>query len=270
MPLSGKSNIVQNAILFMLEKSSYKNFELVCLIDDNVQDKTSNFIRELKATDHRCKFLTFSGLSNYPKAFNNGVSSVRGEHVVLVREGIAVINSDWIESLLEHSQREEVGVVGSKIYYPNDTINHAGIILGIKGLAGYPHRHFQRYDHGYYNRLNCIQNFSAVTGALMMVKKVIYSRVGGLDERNFTTLLNDIDFCLKVRRAGYLNVFTPYCEAYHQVSSKDRGYTKSERAIEFEREKDLFEEKWKAYLEPGDSYYNPNLTLEKEDFSIRV
>ncbi len=190
-----------------------------------------------------------------------------GEHIVLLNNDIEIINVDWIECLLEHSQREEVGAVGAKLYYPDGSIQHAGVIIGIAGFAGHSHRHYPHDDPGYSNRLMCIQNISAVSGALLMVKKRLYEEMGGMDEMNLSVALNDVDFCLRLREKGYLNIFTPYCEAIHDESAS-RGYEEDpEKKIRFSKEIKYFQKKWGSFLDKGDPYYNPNLTLEREDFS---
>jgi len=183
---------------------------------------------------------------------------------------IDIISTDWIEALLEHSQRKEVGAVGAKLYYADDTIQHAGIIVGISGFAGHSQKHFRRKDVGYCNRLICTQNTSAVSAALLMVAKDIYEEIGGLDERNLAVSLNDVDFCLRLRERGYLNIFTPYCEAYHYESGTKDGEDTPEKQERFRNEVEYFQDRWKDLLEKGDPYYNPNLTLDREDFTLRT
>ena len=169
--------------------------------------------------------------------------------------------------MLEHSQREEIGCVGAKLYYPNDTIQHAGIIIGLGGYAGHSHKHYPRENPGYFNRLSIVQNVSAVTAACLMIEKEIYEEVGGMDEVNFKVAYNDVDFCLRVLEAGYRNIFTPYAEMYHH-ESVSRGYeTTPEKMVRFQAEKEALYKRHKEILENGDPYYNPNLTHDDESFS---
>jgi len=160
-------------------------------------------------------------------------------------------------------------VVGAKLYYPNNLIQHAGVIIGIGGIAGHSHKYFKRDQAGYFSRLDLIQNVSAVTAACLMVKKIIFDEiVGGLNEKELKIAFNDVDFCLKIREKGYLNIFTPYCEAYHHESIS-RGHEDSPEKIKrFNSEVDYMKQRHKNILAKGDPYYNSNLTLDREDFSI--
>ncbi len=233
-------------------------------------------MRELEVRDARIRFLDYSQPFNYSAINNFGVSRAGGEHVVLMNNDVEVLTPNWIEALLEHSQRPEIGAVGAKLYYCSDTkehtegtIQHAGVIVGIAGYAGHSHRHFARESHGYFNRLNVVQNVSAVTGALLMTQRSLYMEVGGLDEEQFGVALNDVDFCLRLRERGYWNVFTPHCEANHH-EARSRGYeTTPERKRRFKREIARFRERHRAVLESGDPFYNSNLTLEREDFALK-
>jgi len=267
IPFCDKSDYLKNCIIAILEKSSYQNFEILGINNNSQDDETSDVISELTERDGRIRFIDFQSPFNYSKLNNFAVSMAQGEHVVLMNNDITITNADWAECLLEHSQREEVGAVGAKLYYPDGSIQHAGIIIGIAGFAGHSHKHFPHRHPGYYNRLMCVQNVSAVSGALLMVKKRYYEEAGGLDEIHFSVALSDVDFCLRLREKGYLNIFTPYSEAIH-FESASRGYEEDpERKIRFSKEIEYFQKKWRAVLEKGDPYYNPNLTLDREDFS---
>jgi len=248
-------------------RTSYQNYEVIGISNNSRLDETRALMAKIEKEDSRVRFLEYNHPFNFSAINNFAVHEARGEHIVLMNNDIEVLNTDWLEALLEHSQRPEVGAVGAKLYYPDDTIQHAGVIVGIGGFAGHSHRRVPRQAHGYLNRLFCVQNVSAVTGALLMVKKDLYHDVGGMDEENLAIALNDVDFCLKLRDKGYLNIFTPYCEARH-YESISRGYEDTpEKKERFEREVAFFKKKWAAVLAAGDPYYNPNLTLEREDFA---
>lgn len=202
---------------------------------------------------------------------NLGVSFADGDYVVLLNNDTQVITVNWLEELLMYAQREDVGAVGAKLYYADHTIQHAGVILalGAHRTAGHCHYKQSRENLGYMGRLCYAQNFSAVTGACLMVKKALYDEVGGLDE-GFAISLNDVDFCLKLREKGLLNVFTPFAELYH-FESISRGLDdQGEKAQRYNRESEKFREKWKTVLEAGDPYYNPNFSLDRSDFSLKV
>lgn len=170
-----------------------------------------------------------------------------------------------------YAQRSDVGAVGGKLYYEDKTIQHAGVVIGLGAhrTAGHTHYKQHRENLGYMGRLCYAQNVSAVTGACLMVKKSLYEQVGGLEEQ-FEISLNDVDFCLKLRKAGYLNVFTPFAEMYH-FESISRGLDDSgEKAERYNKESELFRQKWKEELEKGDPYYNTNFSLDRSDYSVKV
>ena len=181
-----------------------------------------------------------------------------------------VITANWMEELLMYAQREDVGAVGGKLYYADKTIQHAGVVIGLGAhrTAGHTHHRIPVQNLGYMGRLCYTQNVSAVTGACLMVKKALYTEVGGLDE-GFAVSLNDVDFCLKLREKNLLNVFTPFAEMYH-YESISRGLDDSgEKAERYNRESAKFREKWKEALEKGDPYYNPNFSLDRSDYALR-
>lgn len=180
-----------------------------------------------------------------------------------------IISNNWIEAMLEFAQRNDVGAVGALLYYPNETIQHAGTIVGIAGFAGHSHRHFPRNTLGYIGRAKLIQNLSAVTAACLMVEKSIFEEVGSFDE-NYSLALNDVDLCMKIRQKGYLIIYTPYAALYH-YESKSRGYEEAtEKQARFKKEIEFFQKRWKDELAKGDPYYSPNLTLDREDFTIKI
>ena len=181
---------------------------------------------------------------------------------------LKILSPDWIERLLEHAQRPEVGAVGGKLLYPDGRIQHAGVVAGMVGAAGHPHKFFPDNHIGYHGRLHMVYNVSAVTGAMMMLAKDKFQQVGGLDEENLAIAYNDIDLCLKLLDKGYLNVFSPHCKATH-YESVSRGYEDSpEKLARLKREQNHFLTTWKEFLAAGDPYYNPNLSLKNERFSL--
>ncbi len=270
IPFKDQPDYLRRCIDSLLNRTGYQNFEIIGVDNRSEQQETADLLQTLNVADSRIRFIRYEKPFNYSAINNFAVEQAGGEHIILMNNDIEVLNVDWLESLLEHSQRPEVGAVGAKLYYKNNTIQHAGVIVGIAGFAGHSHRHFPRRSPGYFNRLYCIQNVSAVTAALLMVKKNYFVEVGGLDEENLGTALNDVDFCLKLREKGYLNVFTPYCEAYH-YESVSRGYEDTpEKQERFQKEVLFFQQRWSKILAEGDPYYNPQLTLEREDFSLKV
>ena len=254
----------------ILEKSTYENYEII-IVENNSQDaKTFAYYEELQ-TNEKIRVITYEGVFNYSAVNNLGVSKARGEYVLLLNNDTQVITVNWMEELLMYAQREDVGAVGAKLYYGDKTIQHAGVVLGLGAhrTAGHSHYGQHRDNLGYMGRLCYAQNVSAVTGACLLVKKELFLEVGGLDE-GFAVSLNDVDFCIKLRQKGYLNVFTPFAELYH-FESRSRGLDdQGEKAERYNRESEKFRKKWKEVLEAGDPYYNPNFSLDRSDFSLKI
>jgi GT2 family glycosyltransferase len=269
IPFKDKPELLDMCIHSILEKSSYQNYEIIGISNNSEENTTFEMMATLEKEDPRVKFYEYNTEFNYSDINNHAVNNyAKGEHVLLLNNDIEVISTDWLESMLEHSQRKDVGCVGAKLYYPNDTIQHAGVIIGLGGYAGHSHKMHTRESFGYYNRLCIIQNLSAVTAACLMIKTSLYKKVGGLDAKNFKVAFNDVDFCLRIREDGYLNIFTPYTEAYHHESIS-RGYENTaEKVARFQTEKDALYARHSELLTGGDPYYNPNLCDDKEDFSI--
>lgn len=254
----------------IVSKSNYKNYEIIIVENNSIEDNTFRYYEKLKLNNN-IKVVKWdsNGRFNYSAINNYGVKYADGEVILLLNNDVKVINSDWIERMLEHVMRKEVGAVGAKLYYPDDTIQHAGVILGMGGIAGHVHRCLRKNTYGYFGRTHIIQNLSAVTGACLMIRKEIFEEVNGLDEK-FKVAFNDIDLCSKIRQLGKLVIWTPYAELYH-YESKSRGAEDTiEKQKRFNGEIELFKKKWGNILKKGDPYYNPNLTLDKEDFSINL
>ncbi|MDY6969239.1 MAG: glycosyltransferase, partial [Spirochaetota bacterium] len=269
IPFNDKPELLEKCINSILKKSTYTNIEIICISNNSIESKTFDIIKYYKEYDKRIKFFEYNIPFNYSKINNYAVSHTNGTHIILLNNDIEIISPDWIEGLLEHSQRPEVGAVGAKLYYPNNTIQHAGIIVGIFGNAGHSHKLFNKNEVGYYARPHIIQNISAVTGACLMVKKSVYLDVGGLNEEELSIAYNDVDFCLRLREKGYLNVFTPYCEAYHHESLSRGGEDTRDKLKRFQNEIKYMQKRHAEILKKGDPYYNPNLTLTRENFGLK-
>ena len=250
------------------KKSTYKHYEIIVVENNSTEAETLEYYKKIQRKYKNIKVVTWREGFNYSKINNFGFKHAKGEYIVLLNNDIEIITPDWLEQMLMYTQRSEVGAVGMMLYYPDDTIQHAGVILGIGGVAGHSHKYFKRGDYGYASRLCIAQNLSAVTAASMMIRSDVYKQIGGLDE-GFAVAFNDVDLCMKIREAGYLIVWTPYAEAYH-YESKSRGFEDTpEKQERFRGEIERFMDKWGDDLEQGDPYYNPNLTLVREDFSFK-
>lgn len=250
-------------------KTTYKNFEIIVVENNSTEPETFAYYKKAESEYERLKVVYWEGIFNYSEINNFGFEHASGEYVILLNNDIEIITPEWIEEMLMFTQRPDVGICGMMLYYPDDTVQHAGVIIGLCGVAGHAHKYYGRGESGYFGRMSTAQNYSAVTAAAMMVKSSVYREVGGLDE-SFAVAFNDIDLCMRVRTAGYLIIWTPYAEAYH-YESKSRGLEDTPEKIErFNGEINNFQTRWSKELAEGDPYYNPNLTLEKEKFQCEV
>lgn len=262
---------LERCITSIYEKSTYDNFEIIIVENNSTQEEIFSYYDKIKEFYGNLQVVTYEGSFNYAAVNNLGVSHATGEYLLLLNNDTQVITVNWMEELLMYAQRQDVGAVGAKLYYPNKTIQHAGVVIGLGAhrTAGHTHYGQSRENLGYMGRLCYAQNVTAVTGACLMVKKSLYEEVGGLEEE-FVISLNDVDFCLKIREKGYLNVFTPFAELYHYESISRGLDNQGEKAERYERESEHFRKKWEKELEQGDPYYNPNFSLDRSDFSLKI
>lgn len=250
------------------EKSTYHNYEYVIVENNSTDPATFDHYKKLEAENPKVRVVYWKDEFNYSAINNFGASFAKGEYLLLLNNDVEVINGDWMEEMLGYCMRKDVGVVGARLYYDDDTIQHAGVVIGFGGIAGHAFVQQKRGFTGYCHRIICAQDYSAVTAACMMVKKSVFDQVGGLEEE-LKVAFNDVDFCMKVRAAGKLVVYNPYAELYH-YESKSRGLEDTpEKIARFNSEIETFEKRWPEILRDGDPYYNPNLTLESQDFSLR-
>lgn len=261
---------LRRCITSILERSTWDNYEIIVVENNSGTEEIRAYYKELEENE-RVRLVTYEGTFNYSAVNNLGVSRAAGDYILLLNNDTQVITVNWMEELLMYAQRADVGAVGAKLYYENRTIQHAGVVLGLGAhrTAGHSHYGQHRENLGYMGRLCYAQDVSAVTGACLMVKKKLFLEAGGLDE-SFAVSLNDVDFCLRLRERGYLNVFTPFAELYH-FESVSRGLdNEGEKAARYEQESARFREKWREVLEKGDPYYNPNFSLDRSDFSLKL
>ena len=261
---------LQRCITSILEKSSYEHYEIIVVENNSTTEEIFDYYKKIQENPN-IRVITYEGNFNYSKINNLGVSKARGEYVLLLNNDTQVITLDWIEELLMYAQRRDVGAVGAKLYYEDRTIQHAGVVLalGQHRTAGHSHYRVSSNNLGYMGRLCYAQNVMAVTGACLMMRKSLFNELNGLDE-NFAVSLNDVDLCIRAWKAGYVNVFTPFAELYH-FESVSRGLDDhGEKAERYERESEAFRTKWKGLLTKGDPYYNPNFSLDRSDFALKL
>ncbi len=250
------------------EKSTYKNYEYIIVENNSVEEKTFQYYKELEASNPKAHVVYWDSIFNYSAINNYGVQFAKGEYYLLLNNDTEIINEDCLEELLGYCMRKDVGAVGARLYYDDDTIQHAGVVIGFGGLAGHCFVQQPRGFSGYCHRIICAQDYSAVTAACMMVRKDVFEEVGGLSTE-LAVAFNDIDFCMKIRKAGYLIVYNPYAELYH-YESKSRGQEDTpEKVARFNQEIATFGKRWPEILKNGDPFYNPNLTLDSQDFSLK-
>ena len=250
------------------QKSSYKNYEYIIVENNSTDEKTFQYYKNLEEENPKAHVVYWDKEFNYSAINNYGATFAKGEYILLLNNDTEIINETCLEELLGYCMRSDVGAVGARMYYEDDTIQHAGVVIGFGGIAGHCFVLQPRGTTGYCHRIICAQDYSAVTAACMLVKKSAFDEVGGLTEE-LAVAFNDIDFCMKLREAGYLIVYNPYAELYH-YESKSRGLEDTpEKVARFNKEMQIFERRWPDILRNGDPYYNPNLTLKSQDFSLR-
>ena len=251
-----------------LARSSYANYELLVVENGSTRPETHAYYRDLKREPH-VRVLEWHKPFNYAAVNNFAANQARGELVLFLNNDIEAINPDWLEALVKIAVQPGVGAVGAKLYYADDTVQHAGIVVGMGGVAGHGFLNYPRQAAGYMQRLQYTQNVAAVTGACLLMPKAVFDEVGGFDE-GFVLAFNDVDLCLQVLAKGYRVVWTPDAELYH-LESKTRGPEDTdEKQNRFRREYELFHLKWGAFLRAGDPYFSPHFRLDRPDFALRA
>ena len=251
----------------IFDKTTWPNYEIVIVENNSASPALFAYYDTLQKTHDNVRVVTWEGKFNYSAINNYGAGFCTGEYLLLLNNDTVVITPDWLQEMLMFAQRGDVGAVGAMLYYNDDTIQHAGVTVGLGGVAGHPDRYARRGESGYFGRLLYAQNLSAVTGACLMMPRAVWEKVQGLDER-FEVAYNDVDLCLRIREAGYLVVWTPYAELYH-CEYKSRGLDDApEKRQRYLGEVQRFQTRWAEVLAAGDPYYNPNLSTAGENYSF--
>lgn len=268
IPNKDHTDDLELCLFSMTRKSTYRNYEILIVENNSEKEETFEYYRKLPDRYPKARVLTWEKEFNYSAINNFAAKEAKGEYLLFLNNDVEILTPDWMEEMLQNCQQENVAAVGAKLYYPDDTIQHAGVVLGLGGIAGHIMCRASKEDQGYFGRMISVQEISAVTAACMMVKKSDFDAVGGLDE-TFQVAFNDIDLCMKFRAAGKKIIFTPYAELYH-YESKSRGLEDTpEKQFRFDKEVKRFQEKWAQQLEMGDPYYSPNLSVTEGDCSLR-
>lgn len=248
-----------------VEKSTYKNYEIVVVENNSENKETFEYYEKISKENEKVRVVKFEiDYYNFSAIVNFGVEKAKGEYVILINNDIEIITPNWIEEMLMYAQRPDVGICGAKLYFPDRSIQHAGVTIGIRGLAGHRQREVKEEDFKPDDYINIVQDLSAVTAACFMVKKQLYIDMLGFDEK-LAVAFNDVDFCLKVRADRYLVVYNPFIEAYH-YESKSRGEDNKdeEKQKRFAREYEIFVKRWTKVIGKGDPYYNVNYILNTD------
>ena len=248
----------------------WDNVQVIVVENNSTEKETFEYYEKITARNSKVQVVYYKGNFNFSAICNFGVQFATGDHILLLNNDVEFVSENFVKEMLSYSQRSDVGAVGAKLYYPDGYLQHAGVIIGINGSAGHSHKGLAdaRNNTGDMYRLVTTQNYLAVTGACLMVKTELYKKFP-LDEENFAVAYNDVDFCLRLYEAGYLNVFTPYSEGIH-YESKSRGLDETDKPnLRYEGEKARFAEKWQKYFNYGDPYYNPHFTLLYENYGYK-
>jgi O-antigen biosynthesis protein len=266
IPTKNNHQMLERCVQSILSKTDYPNFELL-VVDNNSDDQqTLAYFDELEKKD-RITLIKDERPFNFSAINNKAVQLSKGDFILFLNDDTEVIIPGWLLEMVGIALQPGVGAVGAKLIYPNETIQHAGVILGIGGVGGHVHKRMSINNFGYYGRAALTQELSAVTAACMLLKKKVFEEVGGFDEENLAIAFNDIDLCLKMRDKGYRIVFTPFAQLFHHESVSRGDDLHPERFERFMKENTFMIEKWKEKLR-SDPAYNPNLTLEREDYSL--
>lgn len=266
IPTKDRLDLLRVAVQGVLDKTDYPNLELIVVDNQSEHQETLAYLKALEGSP-TVRVIRYDAPYNYSAINNMAVRRAKGEIIALVNNDIEVISRNWLKEMVSHALRPEIGAVGAKLFYPNDTIQHAGILLGLGGLAGHAHKDLPRHTPGYFGRACLIQNFSAVTAACMVLRRQVFDEVGGFDEENFAIAFNDVDLCLRLRKRKYRIMWTPYAELYHHESASLGLPETPERRDRFIKEATYLKTHWGNVL-AHDPYYNPNLTLDGGDFSL--
>ena len=269
IPNKDNTEVLKRCLESIRKRSTYDNYEILIVENNSVEEATFRYYDEIEKTYSKVKICNYEGIFNYSKINNFAVSKAEGEYYIFLNNDTEIISENWIEELLGNCMRSEVGVVGAKLYYPNNLIQHAGIVVVYRDAAAHAFINCMKNERGYLDRCICTQNYLAVTGACMMVKGTLFHKVKGFDEE-LQVAYNDVDFCLKIYEAGYLIVYDAAVELYH-YESYSRGLDISEeKKKRLEKERKILNNKWKCIFEKGDPYYNPNLTKTETIFSVEL
>ncbi len=266
VPTRDGGEVLEACLDALLRRTHYDPLEVLVVDNGSTCPRTLACLSSLR-DDPRVRVLRYDQPFNFSAINNFAVEHANGTVIGLINDDVEAVNDGWLEEMVSHAVRPDIACVGAKLYYPDGRLQHAGVVLGIGGVAGHSHKYLPGDSSGYFSRLRIVHNVAAVTGAALVVRKAVYQHVGGLDAQHLKVAFNDVDFCLKCLQAGYRNLWTPFAELVHH-ESKTRGEdTSPEKRARFQQECKIMRQRWGALLD-NDPYYNPNLSLNREDYSL--
>jgi O-antigen biosynthesis protein len=264
IPTRDRLDITRVTVNSILEHTEYSNYEIVIVDNGSIEPETLAWFTEMTSSA-KLKVIRDDNPFNYSALNNKAIAQTDGDIVALLNNDIEIISPRWLREMVSLANRPDVGCVGAKLYYPDDTIQHAGVVLSLGGVANHSHKHLSRADPGYFGRLILRQEYSAVTAACLVVRRSVYEAVGGLNEEHLVVAFNDVDFCLKVKAAGYRNIWTPFAEMYHHESASRKTEDTPAKQARFQKEVQYMIDTWQTDT-MNDPAYNPNLSKDFEDF----
>jgi O-antigen biosynthesis protein len=269
IPTRDLSEVLERCLESIFSKTTYPNYEVLVIDNGSTESSTySLFERWQKQEPHRFRYKTFDIPFNYSKLNNYGVQQSQGDYLLFLNNDTEVLSADWLTAMVEQVQRPQIGAVGARLLYPDETLQHAGVVAGIGGVAGHSHKHQPSDQNGYFSQIQSINNYSAVTAACLMCRRDVFEQAGGFEE-DLAVAFNDIDFCFKLLKHGYRNLYLPHVILYH-YESKSRGYEDtSEKMIRFQREIVYMQQNWGKII-AHDPCYSPHLTKVREDYSLNI
>lgn len=268
IPFKDKVDYLRSCVNSIIEKTTYPNYELILVSNNSKEDETFNYLKWASKKYENVNWFEYNVPFNYSQINNWATSKAQGPYILFLNNDTEIIDGDWLNAMVEHIQRPEVGAVGAKLLYSDKTVQHAGVILGLGSVAGHAHKRFKSYEPGYAARLQTIQGLSGVTAACLLTKLKVHKAIGGFNEKDLAVAFNDVDYGLKIRKMGLSIIYTPFACIFHHESIS-RGFdTTREKKLRASKEAKYMKKIWgdKLYSDPA---YNTNLTLAAEDFSIK-
>ncbi|NNE38419.1 MAG: glycosyltransferase family 2 protein, partial [Gammaproteobacteria bacterium] len=261
-------SLLTDCVTGLMEGTDYKNIEIIIVDNGSEETSTLDYLDAIKQKPN-VTVIREPSEYNFSRLNNIAIKHAKGDYIGLINNDISIIEPYWLHEMMGHILREDVGIVGPKLLYANNTIQHAGVIVGLGGVAGHAFRHQPHHSRGYDDRLMLTQQLSCVTAACLLTKKSIYNKVEGLNETSLKVAFNDVDYCLKVRELGYKVIWTPFATLYHLESASRSSDLSKENIGRWNSEFSYMTGKWSQVLEK-DPFYNPNLTIADEDFSYSI